>query len=606
MDIIACEACGSHLLFSTPSSWMQQQVEKAALVFSLKLDNGHKLLCPWIDNACDESLAQFPPTTPPVLVDELKGRLSALLQLTALPIVSSSAVDYMRSTQLEEFLRQSSVLENENSSLNVCQIECLDDEGEADAAKLYFQALKLIGLCGWEPRPLPYMVDCKDRPKHSLKEADIVISQVVDDGQNVSMSSHAAGTDETTVASEDSSSLCGQQTDPKSVVLDCRLCGANVGLWIFSTLPRPLESFRLVGFTEGNGANNTEIHDTDSENHVDKSIAIVNTTNGASSSMERLSNFNLTIAGGPPPTKQNFKATISFPVLGRNLRARLSYDSSFRDRTNKSKESIQSGPKNDSSIQMVKDREECNFSEVDQNSQGCNEKQYRSYTPTDGSLCLNHNNRENGATSTNENNEHILLEGNNVNGRGSLPEIVTHDSIMEKQTESTHGRVPEFDQRDRLPENAENGLVHSAVDDSGILQVSRTDVSCSADVSSVSHLESSNTPSYLKANGNVDIGPTSVSSEGKNPKQLPSDQLMEFDLIRQHRHFCPWIASAGNAAPGWQQTLSAVQRQKDNSHSSPTTTSSPSLIQLDDPITSVRRLFASPSAKRIRPTHGSS
>ncbi|KAL5748953.1 hypothetical protein ACOSQ2_026250 [Xanthoceras sorbifolium] len=51
---------------------MQQQVEKAALVFSLKLDNGHKLLCLWINNACDETLAQFPPTPPPVLVDKFR------------------------------------------------------------------------------------------------------------------------------------------------------------------------------------------------------------------------------------------------------------------------------------------------------------------------------------------------------------------------------------------------------------------------------------------------------------------------------------------------------------------------------------------------------
>ncbi|KAJ8553405.1 hypothetical protein K7X08_024083 [Anisodus acutangulus] len=50
MDTIACEACGSRMLFSTPPSWTRQQVDKAALVFSLKLDSGHKLLCPWIDN----------------------------------------------------------------------------------------------------------------------------------------------------------------------------------------------------------------------------------------------------------------------------------------------------------------------------------------------------------------------------------------------------------------------------------------------------------------------------------------------------------------------------------------------------------------------------
>ena len=39
----------------------------------------------------------------------------------------------------------------------------------------------------------------------------------------------------------------------------------------------------------------------------------------------------MTIAGGPPPTKQNFKAIISLPIIGQNGRAHLSYDSNFRD-----------------------------------------------------------------------------------------------------------------------------------------------------------------------------------------------------------------------------------------------------------------------------------
>lgn len=38
---------------------------------------------------------------------------------------------------------------------------------------------------------------------------------------------------------------------------------------------------------------------------------------------------------------------------------------------------------------------------------------------------------------------------------------------------------------------------------------------------------------------------------------------MEFDPIMQHRIFCPWIASTAESAPGWQQTLSALQRHKE-------------------------------------------
>lgn len=91
-------------------------VEKAAKVFSLKLDSGHKLLCPWIDNICDETLAQFPPLTASLLVDSYKERCSALLQLLALPIISFSAIDYMKSPQLDKFLSQSSMPESGNGS----------------------------------------------------------------------------------------------------------------------------------------------------------------------------------------------------------------------------------------------------------------------------------------------------------------------------------------------------------------------------------------------------------------------------------------------------------------------------------------------------------
>ena len=91
-------------------------VEKAALVFSLKLDTGHKLLCPWVDNICDEKLAEFPPKPTTVLVDDYKKRCSALLQLSALPIISPSAIDYIRSPQLEQFFGGPSGAEKNKSA----------------------------------------------------------------------------------------------------------------------------------------------------------------------------------------------------------------------------------------------------------------------------------------------------------------------------------------------------------------------------------------------------------------------------------------------------------------------------------------------------------
>lgn len=180
MDTIACESCGARLLFSTPSSWNQQQgtvlyhihvlkecdtfdpgfpsfsrnmncsvffplsVEKAALVFSLKLDNGHKLLCPWIDNACDEALADFPPTPPPILVNKFRERYSMLLHLSALPVISSSFLKWMKSSHLKQFLEELTLEEIGNESLNKSEIEYLGDGRDSDAAKVYYQVLLLL------------------------------------------------------------------------------------------------------------------------------------------------------------------------------------------------------------------------------------------------------------------------------------------------------------------------------------------------------------------------------------------------------------------------------------------------------------------------------
>lgn len=114
-------------------------VEKVALVFSLKLNNGHKLLCPWVDNICDETLAEFPPTTPPVLVDKFRERYSALLQLLALPVISPSAIEYMRSSQLDEFLRWSSIVEYGIESTKDSQTDSLGNEGVDNSPNLYYQ-----------------------------------------------------------------------------------------------------------------------------------------------------------------------------------------------------------------------------------------------------------------------------------------------------------------------------------------------------------------------------------------------------------------------------------------------------------------------------------
>ncbi|XP_038993522.1 uncharacterized protein LOC120117301 [Hibiscus syriacus] len=90
--------------------------------------------------------------------------------------------------------------------------------------------------------------------------------------------------------------------------------------------------------------------------------------------------------------------------------------------------------------------------------------------------------------------------------------------------------------------------------------------------------------------------------KGKDQKQLRMDKISEFDPIRQHRHYCPWIASMSGGAPGWQQTLSALLCGKDCPRSSPACSppSSASMIKVIDPVASVRKLFLSPVTKRVK------
>ncbi|GAV62826.1 zf-C3HC domain-containing protein [Cephalotus follicularis] len=484
MDIISCESCGARLQLSTPSSWTQQQVEKAALVFSLKLDNSHKLLCPWIDNACDETLAQFPPTTPEVLVDRFRERSSSLLQLLALPVVSPSAFEYMRSLQLEEFLIQ----KYGNGLADICQIAFTGNEVESDSANLYYQAHKLISLCGWEPRSLPYVVDCTDRANQFVKGTNLLNLSYVD-------------------ADGNSEAHDGPQSDPNSVVLDCRLCGASVGLWAFSTVPRPVELFRLVGYTELNGEKNSETHTVGNGNSVEsRGFVLDGVSNGVPAQKESSSNLILTIAGGPPPTKQNFKATISLPVIGRNLRVKF-------------------------------------YSK-------CHDQDHLISTSNDQSSSSIHGIRAEGDILSKENNDHLSLEGMIESAENVVQDLVVIDGS----------------------DNVENvGSVNSAVGDFLISQSKDSYVTMMDD-------------NVLTGNG------------GSRENDAT---LMKFDPIKQHRHFCPWIVSTGGKLPGWQQTLSALQQQ----HSHPSPTNSPpsgSIIKVDDPISSIRKLFTSPPAKRMK------
>ncbi|KAG8077237.1 hypothetical protein GUJ93_ZPchr0007g4311 [Zizania palustris] len=314
-DVITCEACGARLLFSTPSSWAPQQVEKAAAVFSLKLDNGHKLLCPWIDNICDESLALFPPTPSPVLVENYYECLSSLLRLSALPRIAFSSLENMkkRSPQLEQFLLKpfssSIVLKGGFILTEDSMIKDLDDT--CQDADTYYQALKIISLCGWEPRLLPYAVDIGTK-SHSDANSISTLAQpgltnnTMEDRVIVYSPNKVDGVPATADANQ-----ADHHYDPLSVVLDCQFCGACVALWPFSLVERPLQLFKLIS-------------DANSSRQDEQNNGHSGTVSGAGPSKNANIGFNFTIAGGPLPTRQSFRPRVSLPVVSRHLKADLS------------------------------------------------------------------------------------------------------------------------------------------------------------------------------------------------------------------------------------------------------------------------------------------
>ncbi|ESQ30612.1 hypothetical protein EUTSA_v10011335mg [Eutrema salsugineum] len=472
-DTIACECCGAHLYFSAPSSWSKQQVEKAASVFSLKLDNGHKLLCPWIENACEDTLSEFPSMTPQDLVDRHEERAESLLELLALPIISPSAIDYMRSSDLEEFLKRPIAPACGDTAAECSQTESLINHVGASPSQLFYQAQKLISLCGWEPRALPYIVDCKDKSGETVKGTDTIdllpetaTRELLSSSNSTPNPNGISGNSEIPTVPDTLNS------DPSSVVLDCKLCGACVGLWVFSTVPRPLELCRVTGDTEVNTVNNSSV----------------------GTLQKQTSSLKFTIAGGPPATKQNFKATISLPIIGRNLRSRFA--SYSRDRDHGTASSIQD--------------EQSKTAET------------------------------NGGVSENSDLAMICV-GEKVDGGRNASDIDTYSTPQSKDKQL-------MVVRSNLPEN----------------------------------------------NKQQDLTPD---------KSATSNKQMEFDPIMQHRHFCPWIWSTSRRGPGWRQTLSAIQRHKGSCQTPP---SPSSLFKVDDPLTSVRNLFKSPSPKKPRLNRGSS
>ncbi|KAL0328376.1 UNVERIFIED_CONTAM: hypothetical protein Scaly_2270200 [Sesamum calycinum] len=241
VDKVECESCGAILKFVSLATWTPSEADDAGEDFAKRLDEGHKLTCPWIGNSCAESLVQFPPTPPSALIGGYKDRCDGLLQFPSLPVVSASAIEQIRISrgpEIDRLLMQSQFARGESG----IKLEILlgTENSREDVFFIYSRAQKLISLCGWEPRWLPNVQDCEEHSAQSARN-----------GCSIGPSKYRGPPRDPSRGKKHLSSStkkdCGINevtgTSSKSVsrspLLDCSLCGATVRIWDFLTVSRP-------------------------------------------------------------------------------------------------------------------------------------------------------------------------------------------------------------------------------------------------------------------------------------------------------------------------------------------------------------------------------
>ncbi|KAL0906779.1 hypothetical protein M5K25_025300 [Dendrobium thyrsiflorum] len=624
MDIIVCEACGARLLFSTPPSWTLQQVEKAAAVFSLKLDNGHKLLCPWIDNACDESLASFPPSPPQVLVEGFKERSHAILRLTTLPVISSLTLDSMNNPQFDRFLsapfHPSIILGNGIRLIDDCRSKDLHDTTEDGDCHGYYQALKIISLCGWEPRLLPYTIEFEDKSGQSAKTTTSLVSSEEIPCEATQNITHCLSNSHNDVGErKDSYTPLGEfQYDQSSTVLDCKFCGACVGLWFFKTIPRPLEFFKVVIDSSPQSELATGTADLAHDVEVPR---VENCGRGDHNSiMEKPFGLHLTIAGGPPPTKQHFRPKISLPAVSRHIRAELSYNSYLRYHQDPSgKEAIACQEKgfnghHDAGSQAVgslkRKRSDIENSNSQLHLEGNHDDMGNGLAREVGlHLEGNHDDMGNGLE------REVGSELNSIETPYNTPctDVIVRDAVASQivsvskpiDTSESNDLVSRLDESNcgDTPEN--DNCDPSVPAFSSIIKINSSTCSKAGDKGLCFQTTDGTSVGKQDSIGSAKKVSVSITREEDVDHllgNLKQPQAIDFDPIKQHRPFCPWISDEGKNLPGWKATLSALDDLEKDSSQQPEQTEAASdlLDEADDPIASVRKLFASPPFKRLK------
>ncbi|KAG0455412.1 hypothetical protein HPP92_024704 [Vanilla planifolia] len=139
----------------------------------------------------------------------------------------------MKSPQLERLLsfsfHTSITLRNGILLIDECRSTDMDDASKGVVADDYYKALKVISLCGWEPRLLPYSIDLEDGSDPSAQCISSLESWEQIDGepkQNITSCSSSCNDGEG--RNEISPVLSDRLNDPASTALDCRLCGTCV------------------------------------------------------------------------------------------------------------------------------------------------------------------------------------------------------------------------------------------------------------------------------------------------------------------------------------------------------------------------------------------
>jgi len=348
--------------------FLMAKAQNASESFARQLDSGHKVNCPWKGNSCPESLVQFPPTPPSALVGAYKDRCDGLIQFQHLPVVAISAIELMsasRGPQIERLLSHSqNFLSGEVDIKPEITAELDNSQDEAyclytrvsflyiflsfqyfccysvtclfsNNVSCFWQAQKLISLCGWEPRWLLNVQDCEEhsaqseRNGYSFGPSKTQVHLTQDHG------SRAVSASTKLDARKGKASVKETRLDSKTPMLDCSLCGAAVRISDFVSVPCPtrfvpnsidiLDTSKKIGLTRGasaaSGISGWIAADDTEKDQTDDRDEVATTNEGKLLANDDL-DLNLTMAGGFPFTPFGRTATSEYTHdedMGRDL-----------------------------------------------------------------------------------------------------------------------------------------------------------------------------------------------------------------------------------------------------------------------------------------------